>query len=828
MTSTPSDGPSISRSEIAPTTPADAAGASDATSVLDRPRFNATDAIWLIVIIATAFALRWVCLSQWQDGPLASASSATEAYYDEWARSIVKGEPYEVNAYTQPPLYAWWLSLVYRVTSPGGFGARFVQAFLGALACGAAYLLGRTAFDRLTGILAGLGAATYWVAVFRSVELTPTTPVVLLLTAAIWLALRGAMRGGVGSWLLAGLSLGLAALAQVGVLPFAIVMLVWAIAASGGAGRRSAAVVAMLIGLVVPIAGVAARNSRVSQDLVLISTRPALLLFAGNSLDASGVDAYVPGFRLDLRGAYQDALSRAEREVGQQLGPGGVAKYYRSQAQEEISAVPADILKLLLSKIAACFDRPEVSVERSLPLMAEMGVRMLKHLPLDHGFIVPFGLVGIALVLASGRGGGLFPLWAFPLIYGATIAVYYVDSSMRLPMAFPLIVLTAHAVLCLRDAYHEKRWPRLGGALAGIVVLAGLLNFGILGGGVAKAKEYFDSGAKAYQAGKYADSVVWLRRSAALAWNGVEAHQGLAAALAVLQDYRGAALECRVSLALNPGNTTALRLLASSLLKTAEEQLRADDAEGAFRSLVEAAVTLKRTMPQLEEKDRPYAVLADILARLRRVEEAEENFELALKQQPDAAEIHLRYAGLLALIGKWPEAAKHYGETVRLAPPESSVLQDVTTVLIQAGRHAEARQILRDQLSRKPGDKAAALVLSSLLAKSPMDEIRDGAEAVRLAESACTQPADRRPHVLATLAAAYAEVGRFDDAVTSMQEAIRQLSSKTASESDPRLQHYSAQLGLFKAGKPYRFALPTTQPATMPATAASTTAPVPK
>jgi len=63
--------------------------------------------------------------------------------------------------------------------------------------------------------------------------------------------------------------------------------------------------------------------------------------------------------------------------------------------------------------------------------------------------------------------------------------------------------------------------------------------------------------------------------------------------------------------------------------------------------------------------------------------------------------------------------------------------------------------------------------LAWLLATYPDSNSRDGTEAVRVAERACTLTDRRVPAFLATLAAAYAETGDFSRSVAAGEEALR-------------------------------------------------------
>jgi Flp pilus assembly protein TadD len=90
--------------------------------------------------------------------------------------------------------------------------------------------------------------------------------------------------------------------------------------------------------------------------------------------------------------------------------------------------------------------------------------------------------------------------------------------------------------------------------------------------------------------------------------------------------------------------------------------------------------------------------------------------------------------------------------------------------------------------------------LAWLLATCPEANLRDGAGAVRLAEQACELTRFQRTVMVGTLAAAYAEAGRFAEAVATAQKACAQ-----ATESgDEKLAGKNQQLlELYLEGRPY-------------------------
>ncbi|MEO0425306.1 MAG: hypothetical protein AAF184_23420 [Pseudomonadota bacterium] len=92
-----------------------------------------------------------------------------------------------------------------------------------------------------------------------------------------------------------------------------------------------------------------------------------------------------------------------------------------------------------------------------------------------------------------------------------------------------------------------------------------------------------------------------------------------------------------------------------------------------------------------------------------------------------------------------------------------------------------------------------------VLATAPEAERRDGARAVRLMEILLDSGDPRNGEWVDTLAAAYAEIGRFDAAVATQEEAIALMAEGT----DPTLlDGMRARLADYQARKPYREALP--------------------
>ena len=140
-------------------------------------------------------------------------------------------------------------------------------------------------------------------------------------------------------------------------------------------------------------------------------------------------------------------------------------------------------------------------------------------------------------------------------------------------------------------------------------------------------------------------------------------------------------------------------------------------------------------------------------------------------------------------------------KALELKPGQPAVLSTLAHALEKSHQPAEAISNYREALRLQPDSVAALNGLAWMLATDPDPKVRSGAEAVELATKACDLTQSRWPDAIETLAAAYAETGRFPDAVASAQKAISlaiALGRKDATDQGREM------LKDFQAGKPYR------------------------
>lgn len=171
-----------------------------------------------------------------------------------------------------------------------------------------------------------------------------------------------------------------------------------------------------------------------------------------------------------------------------------------------------------------------------------------------------------------------------------------------------------------------------------------------------------------------------------------------------------------------------------------------------------------------------------------KVDDAIAAFEAAVRLNANYADAHGNLANILASTGRVDDAKSHYETAIRLAPDAPLTHQNLSIVLERAGDETGAIHALRRGVQFCPDDAALAARLALLLASSPDDSLRNGTAALELAERAVELTQRQDPQALEALAAAFAEVGRFDDAERTADEAIRLCTSTGNASLQQRLQ----------------------------------------
>jgi Flp pilus assembly protein TadD len=197
--------------------------------------------------------------------------------------------------------------------------------------------------------------------------------------------------------------------------------------------------------------------------------------------------------------------------------------------------------------------------------------------------------------------------------------------------------------------------------------------------------------------------------------------------------------------------------------------------------------------------------LALALLSQRRWDEAAAHFQGALEIKPDHPGANFNLGVIFNRRGRFDDATGHLRLAVAAEPGWPAAHGQLGVALAGEGRLAEAKGEFLAALRIAPDEPNLRNSLAWLLATCPVDSLRNGAEAVAQARRAVALSRRQNAGTLDTLAAAYAEAGRFSDAVATAREALKLAAGQDGPELAASIR---GRIALYAAGKPYREPLP--------------------
>jgi tetratricopeptide (TPR) repeat protein len=288
--------------------------------------------------------------------------------------------------------------------------------------------------------------------------------------------------------------------------------------------------------------------------------------------------------------------------------------------------------------------------------------------------------------------------------------------------------------------------------------------------------------------GKAAEALPQFEKALALDPDAAETHNSFGAALAATGKIDEAIPHYQKALAGNPRNAEALSNLGSALAQKG----RIDEAISYFE---------KALAVDPEHLD-AHVNLAAALGQKGNIREAIPHFRKAVALKPDSAELHNTLGFALLFQQNPDEAILHLRKAIELSPNLVNAHENLGMALYYTqGKTAEALTHWRRVLRLEPNHLPVLNQTAWVLATSPDRSVRNGTEAVMLAERAAQLSGGQEPAILDSLAAAYAEVGRFPLAADT---ARRALALARQQNNQQLVDGLNARIALYQAKKPFR------------------------
>jgi len=287
--------------------------------------------------------------------------------------------------------------------------------------------------------------------------------------------------------------------------------------------------------------------------------------------------------------------------------------------------------------------------------------------------------------------------------------------------------------------------------------------------------------------GRIESAVEQYRQAVHIQPSFADAHYNLGVALAQLGRNDEAVVAYGRALGLNPNHARARNNLGWLL----HQKGRHAEAEAELRAAIRASPGFLRAMNNL----------GLVLTAQGKFDEAVSTYAKLLEQEPGHVEACNNLGIALAKQGKGEQAVRWFTEALKFKPDYGAARDNLLAIYLRDGRYADAIALLRSALKHAPNEPGVLSNLAWLLATCPVDALRDGNEALHLARQADELSGGRSARALDGLAAAQAELGRFEQAVTT---------ATRAKELAHRLGHtdlakaIADRLALYQSRRPFR------------------------
>jgi spermidine synthase len=196
-----------------------------------------------------------------------------------------------------------------------------------------------------------------------------------------------------------------------------------------------------------------------------------------------------------------------------------------------------------------------------------------------------------------------------------------------------------------------------------------------------------------------------------------------------------------------------------------------------------------------------HAFLGSALLKMGQRNVALAHLQRSLEIQPNQSSVHSSLGVVLMELGRLEESLSHLQSAVKLDPESGEAHYNLGNALLQMQQANEAIAEYNEALRLNHDDAEALNNLAWILATSPDALTRDATKAVEFAERADALTHRQNPVIGATLAAAYAEAGRFGEALKSAQRALQLANNEgNAAQADS----IRAQIEVYQSGAAFR------------------------
>ncbi len=428
-------------------------------------------ALWTAVV-ALFLTLRLVHQSYMLTSPPGNILIIDSLYYYQWAEKIAGGHGLGPTVFFMSPLYPIFIAFAIQLSSSGVAATFLLQIILSLGTLGLIGNFTARRFGPAAGVLAGLIYAIYAPSIYYDSVILSSTLILFLTMAAITCLDIAEQKGQRFPVILAGIAIGLSALARPNALILLVVFGFVLVKRWKKYGIEQAAVLVITTLLVIFPAGL--RNYLHGGEWYLTTNSAGVNFHIGNNEDSNGLYTEAP-FLSSAEPTFEAAEYRsvAQLRTGKTLTLTQASRYWMGQGLSWILSNPVEWLLLEGKKLVYFLNRVESPNNVSFYGIREYSGVVRKLGFLNFGLIAPLGLIG--LVIARKEAGWHLSA-ALVIGYLAASLIFFVAGEYRYPIIGVIIAYGAGSLVRIFSRLRHKEIEQAQIAMIGILVLLMICN----------------------------------------------------------------------------------------------------------------------------------------------------------------------------------------------------------------------------------------------------------------------------------------------------------------------------------------------------------------
>jgi tetratricopeptide (TPR) repeat protein len=223
------------------------------------------------------------------------------------------------------------------------------------------------------------------------------------------------------------------------------------------------------VGLAAILGPVALRNQLIGNTFAVTTAQLGPNFYIGNNPRATGVYAPLLPGRQTAHFEASDAALLAEQDLGRKLTRGEISDYWLGRSLDFIRTEPGRWIALLGSKSLLTINAFELPDAEDIYTYADWSALLRALLPVLHfGMLVPFAAAGMVLAWRDRRD--VWILYLLVAAFAGSVAVFYVFARYRFPLVPLLLPFAGLAIVRGFELASERDYRKL--IAPGIVLLA--------------------------------------------------------------------------------------------------------------------------------------------------------------------------------------------------------------------------------------------------------------------------------------------------------------------------------------------------------------------